>query len=313
MKILVIGEINPDLIFHGFHAFPELGKEVLFDDTHLTLGSASLICAVGLARLGNRLTFFGMVGEDPWGDFCLERMTQEGIDASRVIRSSEVKTGITVSLTGPSDRALVTHLGAIEALTEAHVPEDVFDGQAHLHMATYFMQKGLRPGVRSLMKKAKAKGLTTSLDPGYDPSERWEKDLIETLKYVDVFLPNEVELEGIAGSKGLEEGLRRLDNGHTLVVAKLGRNGCAALVDGRLVQAPAFAVEPVDTTGAGDSFNAGFLHAWLRKEPIEEAMRLGAACGALSTRALGGTTAQPSLDEALEFMRSRSGEPGNES
>jgi len=313
VKILVIGEINPDLIFYGFHAFPELGKEVLFDDTHLTLGSASLICAVGLSRLGNRITFFGMVGRDPWGDFCLERMQKEGIDASRVIRSTEVKTGITVSLTGPSDRALVTHLGAIEALTEDHVPDDVFEGHAHLHMATYFMQRGLRPGVRSLMKKAKTKGLTTSLDPGYDPSERWERDLVETLEYVDVFLPNEVELEGITGSKDLEEGLRRLENGRTLVVAKLGRNGCAALAGGRLVRAPAFEVDPVDTTGAGDSFNAGFLHAWLRKEPLEDAMKFGAACGALSTRALGGTTAQPSLAEALEFMRSRSAEPGSES
>lgn len=313
MKILVIGEINPDLVFHGFHAFPELGKEVLFDDTHLTLGSASLICAVGLARLGNRLTFFGMVGQDPWGDFCLERMQQEGIDTGRVIRSGSVKTGITVSLTCPEDRALITHLGAIEALTADHVPGDVFAGHAHLHMATYFMQKGLRPGMRSLMKKAKENGLTTSLDPGYDPSERWEKDLVETLEYVDVFLPNEVELEGITGIKDPIEALRKLQNGRTLVVAKLGRDGAAALMGDTLVRAPAFAIEPVDTTGAGDSFNAGFLHAWLRKEPLEAALRLGAACGALSTRALGGTTAQPSLEEALEFMRSRAGAPEGDS
>jgi sugar/nucleoside kinase (ribokinase family) len=94
-----------------------------------------------------------------------------------------------------------------------------------------------------------------------------------------------------------------LENGRTLTVVKLGRDGCAALEDGSFVRVPAFPVQPVDTTGAGDSFNAGFLHAWLRKTPLRQALRFAAACGALSTRASGGTTAQATESEANALLR----------
>jgi sugar/nucleoside kinase (ribokinase family) len=176
------------------------------------------------------------------------------------------------------------------------------DGCGHLHISSYFLQESLRPDCRALFAEAHRRGMTTSLDPGFDPTENWDSGLRETLKEVDIFFPNEVELAGVGGFEDPIECLRRLDNGRTLVVAKLGREGCMALEGGSPVHVPAFAVQPVDTTGAGDSLNAGFLHAWLRQRPLREAMRFGAACGALSTRAMGGTGSQATEAEAEEML-----------
>jgi sugar/nucleoside kinase (ribokinase family) len=144
--------------------------------------------------------------------------------------------------------------------------------------------------------------MTTSLDPGFDPSERWEADIHETLEEVDVFLPNEVELAAVAGHADIATALHRLRNGRTLTVAKLGPRGCAAIDGGRLIEVPAYPVTPVDTTGAGDTFNAGFLHSWLRGHQLEPAMRFAAVCGALSTLGVGGTSAQPDTAEVEKYL-----------
>ena len=302
MKILFVGELNPDLVLQGYHSFPQLGREVIVDDCLLTMGSATAICAVGAARLGNEVSFCGKAGRDVYGDFCVALLEREHIDTHFVLRDETVKTGLTVSITGPTDRALVTYPGAIVALKESDVPDAFFEGFRHLHTASYFLQDAMRPGLRSLLERASRRGLTASLDPGFDPSEKWGSDLLRTLECVDVFFPNEVELTGLTGETDPEAALRKLENGRTLTVAKLGRAGAMALDRGRPVHVPAFPIEPVDTTGAGDSFNAGFLHCWLRGGKLTQALRFGAACGALSTRGFGGTTAQPSLQEAEEFL-----------
>jgi sugar/nucleoside kinase (ribokinase family) len=289
MKMLFIGEINPDLILQGYESFPALGREVLVQDSSLVLGSASAICASAAATLGNQVAFFGKVGCDVWGDFSLQRMQSVGVDTSPVIRDPTLKTGITVSISGARDRALVTHLGAIAALTEADVQDDLFHGFAHLHLSTYFMQQGLRPGVALLLNRATRAGLTCSLDPGCDPAGKWDDGIREAIRNTDVFFPNEVELAGITGIPDPEEALRSLANSRTLIVAKLGAAGCMTIMGGRVIEVPPMPVEPIDTTGAGDSFDAAFLHFWLRRRPLEEALQFGAVYGALSTLGLGGT------------------------
>ena len=303
-SVLVVGEINPDLILKG-DTFPTAGKEILVDDFVMTLGSASAICAMGLARLGDPVSFVGKVGADPWGAYCVETMAAAGIDVSRVAHDPALKTGVTVSITSSRDRALVSFIGAIGALRAADVAERDFAGARHLHVSSYFLQQGLRPGCRELFGRARAAGLTTSLDPGFDPSERWAGDLRETLAEVDLFFPNEVEVRAITGTDAVPEALRRLAGGRTRTIAKLGAQGCATLADdGRMLQVPSYPVEAVDTTGAGDSFNAGFLHAWLARRPLAECLRWGAACGSLSTRGLGGTARQASVEEAERLLRS---------
>jgi len=305
MKILVIGELNPDLILQNYSGFPALGKEVTVEDCVLTMGSATAICAMALAKLGDQVGFVSKVGPDTYGDFCTSILKNAGIDVSHVEHDPTTKTGITVSVSGPRDRALITYLGAMGVFDASGVTPEVFDGYDHLHMSTYFLQTGLRPHFARLMQQARAKGLTTSLDPGFDPAETWGADIIETLKHADVFFPNEVELRGVTGEADEELALRSLANGHTLTVAKLGSRGCMTIFEGRTCKQSPFPVRTVDTTGAGDTFNAGFLHAWLRHEPIEQCLRFGAACGAISTLASGGTSSQPTEAQALEFLRER--------
>ncbi len=304
-KVLCAGEINVDLVLQGYTEFPVPGKEVLVRDSQLVLGSATAIMAMGLARLGTPVAFVGRVGDDLWGHYCLDDMASRGIDLSRVIRGGGLKTGVTVSITNPTDRALVTFLGAISALTGADVPDHAMAGLDHLHASSFFFQEGLRPHFPDLFARARRAGLTTSLDTGFDASERWDGGLRETLRETDLFFPNEVELAAITGCADPAEGLGRLDNGRTRVVAKLGKEGAMTLDGGRVVHVPAFPVEPVDTTGAGDSFNAGFLHRWLAGASLVDCLRLGAACGALSTLGLGGTAAQPTLEKAETLIRSR--------
>ena len=304
-RALFAGEINVDLVLQGYTEFPVPGKEVLVQDFAMVLGSATAIMAMGLARLGTPVAFVGRVGDDVWGRYCLEDMAGRGIDLSRVIRGGGLKTGVTVSITHPADRALVTYLGAISALTGADVPDAVMAGLDHLHASSFFFQEGLRPDLPDLFARARRAGLTTSLDTGFDPSGRWDGGLRATLLETDLFFPNEVELRALSGCDDSADGIRALDNGRTRVVAKLGKDGAMALDGDKVVHVPAYPAETVDTTGAGDSFNAGFLHRWLQGAPVVECLRLGAACGALSTLGLGGTAAQPTLTEAEALVHSR--------
>lgn len=304
-RALFAGEINVDLVLQGYTEFPVPGKEVLVRDFAMVLGSATAIMAMGLARLGTPVSFLGRVGDDVWGRYCLEDMAGRGIDLSRVIRGGGLKTGVTVSITHPADRALVTYLGAISALTGADVKDEAMAGLDHLHASSFFFQEGLRPDFPDLFARARRAGLTTSLDTGFDPSGRWDGGLRETLRETDLFFPNEVELRALSGCDDPAQGIRALENGRTRVVAKLGQDGAMALDGDQVVHVPAYRVETVDTTGAGDSFNAGFLHRWLQGALLVECLRLGAACGALSTLGLGGTAAQPTLAEAEALVHSR--------
>jgi sugar/nucleoside kinase (ribokinase family) len=302
MRILIAGELNVDLVLQNYHSFPQLGQEVLVDDMSLTLGSASAICAAGLARLGSAVLFAGKVGCDAWGDLALDKLGGLGIDLRYVMRDSSIQTGLTVSLTSAKDRALITYLGSIAELRASDIQDAWFEGCRHLHVSSFYLQQGLRSGLKSLLARAHRAGLTTSIDPGFDPSGRWERDILDTLEEVDLFFPNEVELQAVGGSADPLAALHALDNGRTRTVAKLGAQGCMMLVNRSPLVIPAFRVQTVDTTGAGDSFNAGFLHAWLNGRDLADSARFGAACGALSTLGLGGTTAQPTESEAAAFL-----------
>jgi sugar/nucleoside kinase (ribokinase family) len=307
MKILIAGELNPDLILRDYQFFPQPGKEVMVNDLEMTLGSSSAICAVGLARLGNPVVFVANVGADVYGDFCVDVLKREGVDVSLVHRRPDLKTGITVSVTYPQDRALITYLGAIASLTPKDMPVEGFASCGHFHVSSYFLQDGLRGGLRALFAAARRVGLTTSLDTGWDPREQWSRELIPTLEEVDVFLPNETELQAITGCRDVTQAIESLDNGHTLVIGKLGADGCIAREQGRWIRVDAYPIEVVDTTGAGDSFVAGFLHAWLRRRKIDDCLRFATACGALSTQGVGGTTAQATDAEVERYLHAHSG------
>ena len=293
VPVLVIGELNVDLILSGRGDLPAFGIEIIVQDFAMTLGSASAICASGLARLGRPVSFAGKVGQDPWGDYCLRVLREAGVTLDAVVSDPRAKTGVTVSITAPHDRALVTYPGAMATFMAGDLPDDLFRSPGHLHVSSFFLQSGMRSSWCTVFELARASGWTISLDPGCDPANAWDPDLVALLPFVDVLLPNEVELQALTGEPDPGEAIRRLANGHTLTIAKLGARGAMALVDGQPVLVAPPPMTPVDTTGAGDSFNAGFLHAWLDGQPVRAALRSGVACGALSTQGLGGVAAQP--------------------
>ncbi len=302
--ILVAGEINVDLVLSGCARMPQPDTEILADSFHQVLGSSSMICAMGLARLGEQVIFAGHAGADAHGTFCLDTLRGAGIDVGPVRVRPELKTGVTVALSTATDRALVTFAGSIDALEERDVGDGLLARARHLHVSAYFLQRRLRPGLLQLFTRARALGLTTSLDPGFDPEEQWSGDWPALLRQVDVFLPNEREACAIARTANATAALRGLANGATRTVIKRARDGSATLDDnGEVLSVPARAPASVrDSTGAGDSFDAGFLHAWLAGQPLAVCLAWGNACGSLSTRGIGGTACQPDAQEAQAWL-----------
>lgn len=295
--VLVAGELNVDLILTGMDSPPVFGGEILASGLCQTPGSSSMICAMGLARLGAPVRFVGRVGGDERGRYCTEALGRAGIDASGVIIDPWLETGLTIALSSARDRALVTYPGAIAALKAEDVNDASLQDASHLHVSSYFLQRRLREGLAHLIARARLAGLSVSLDPGYDPEGLWQAGIRDVLPLVDIFLPNEVEALAITGAADVETALRELAALCPTVVVKTGAKGCIGIdEDGEIHRVSAFTVKAMDTTGAGDSFDAGFLRAWLNSRPLDECMRWGAACGALSTRALGGTPGQ--ADEA---------------
>jgi len=302
MDLVIIGELNVDLMLSGCSRMPSFGTEMTVERSVITLGSASAICAVGLARLGRRVAFVGKTGADPWGDYCVQVLQSAGVDTTWIKRDAGVQTGVTVALVGPHDRALITYPGATESLSIADLPDAIGTGRRHLHVSSFFLQTAMRRSWRNVFERVRQAGWSVSLDPGCDPAGVWASDLRDLLPLVDLLLPNELELTSIAGASNIDDALRLLHTDRTTVVAKLGAAGAIALEEGRVLRVAPPSVGGIDTTGAGDSFNAGFLHAWLDGQPLRACMRAAVACGSLSTRALGGTTAQPTSDELAECL-----------
>ena len=300
--LLVLGEINVDLILGAEEIVPVFGQEVLVDETTLTIGGSSVIFACGAARLGLRVGYVGVVGEDEFGQFMLREMSARGVDVEPAIVDPAVNTGITVSLSTPADRAMLTYSGSIAALTAERVDRALFGRTRHLHVGSYFLQTGLQDGLPELLAQARAEGLTVSQDTGWDPHERWNGGFWETLAQTDVFLPNVDEARAITGAADAETALEALLEQVPLVTIKRGAEGAIAHRGEETVRAVPPSVQVVDTTGAGDSFAAGFVYGYLADWSLEKTLRLACACGALTTRQPGGTNGQATLAEALEAI-----------
>jgi len=300
--ILVAGEINPDLVLSDPDLSVSFGQqETLVESMALAIGASSSIFACGAARLGLRVAIIGVVGDDFFGRFMLDAMRGRGVDVTPALVDPEEETGLSVILSRGSDRAILTYTGSIASLRAEQVSDDLLRRCRHLHVAGYFLQTALQPGLPDLFQRARALGLTTSLDTNWDPSGTW-RGVEALLPLVDVFLPNENEALALSGLPDLEGAAAQLSRQCGLLAVKLGALGGLAPQGHRIVRAPALPVPVADTVGAGDSFDAGFLYGYLNGWPLERSLRLACACGSLSTRLPGGTQAQPTLDEALQAL-----------
>lgn len=306
IDILVVGEVNPDVIVADPDPRPAFGQaERMVREIHLTIGSSSAIMACAAARLGLRVAVVGVVGDDVFGRFMVDAVRAHGVDVSAIRVAPDTPTGASVILSDGRDRAILTARGTIGAITAEDVPPALLARARHLHIGSWFLQSGLRPGILGLLAAARDAGLTTSLDPNWDPEERWESGLREMLPKLDLVFPNDVEAMGIAGTDDVEAAavaLARIGAGSRgegpLVVVKRGLDGALIASADRVTErVGAYPVDAIDTTGAGDAFDAGFLAGWLEGRSDADALCLAAIGGALSTRAVGGTDGQASRAE----------------
>jgi len=302
--VTIAGELNLDLILYGLPEQLPPERELLANGMMLTLGSSSAIVAHNLAALGSRVGFQSRIGDDPLGQIALDRLQQGGVDVSLVRRvPSSTTTGLTVILHHAAWRNILTYPGTIAETSWEDLDLDYLADSRHFHFSSYYLQRGLRPRLGELFQRLKAKGLTISLDTNDDPDDRWEGGLHDVLKYVDVFLPNEREACKAAGTEDLEAAIDKLSKSVPLLVVKLGRKGALAQRGAERFTAAPQDVDAVDTVGAGDSFDAGFLHEFVRGRDLPACLASGNRAGAFSTTHPGGTEAFRNKEQRERFFR----------
>jgi len=303
--ITVAGELNLDLIFYGLPLELPPERELLAERMMLALGSSSGIVAHNLASLGSRVGFISLIGDDPLGQIAVQRLGEARVDVSKLRRSAEATTGLTVILQRDGWRNIITYLGTIAELTLEDLDLDYLADARHFHFCSYYLQRGLRGKVADLFCELKRAGLTISLDTNDDPDDSWD-GLSEVLPYVDVFMPNAREARKIAKSDDLEEAVTRLSAMVPLLVVKLGAKGALAQRGRERFTSPAVEVQMVDPVGAGDSFNAGFLAQYLHGADLPACLAFGNLAGAFSTTKAGGTEAFRDQASVAKFFRSAS-------
>jgi sugar/nucleoside kinase (ribokinase family) len=303
IDLLVLGDVNPDLVMRGGDVTPAFGQaERIVDESRLTVGGSGAILACGAARLGLRVAIAGVVGDDLFGAYMRRELDARGVDVTGLAVDARRPTGMTVVLSGDSDRAILTSMGTIGDLRVNSIDPDLVRSARHLHVSSFFLQRALAPDLPNLFALAREGGAGTSVDPNWDPSGAWDGGLEDLLASVDVLFPNEMEATRIARTSDLEVAINVLRQRGPTVVVKAGDRGAIAVAPGERASASVMRVATVDTTGAGDSFDAGFLAARLGGGSLERCLAIANACGALSTRATGGVDAQPTMQEALEAV-----------
>lgn len=301
--LLVIGDANPDVIIGPLRTSIAFGqREQLVDSGALALGGSAAITAAGAARLGLKVVMAGRVGDDAAGRFVREALAERGVDTSALTVDPDAPTPLTVVLTRDGDRAILTAAGALAAATADDVPERLLAASRHVHVSSYFLLPKLAPELPRLLRLAREHGATTSVDTNDDPSGTWDPGGIAALlPETDYLLPNAEEVRHLAATPmaGVKEAAALLAARGPAVVVKDGSRGAFARVDGKTYSAKGLPGDAVDTVGAGDSFNAGFLAALLAGLSPARALEAGVVCGGLSVRAAGGTAGQPTRDDLL--------------
>ncbi len=305
----MIGDLNVDVIVSGMKEFPELGREILCRDIKMLLGGSASIFACRLAQLGARVDILGKVGKDDNGIIVLNTLRSNGVNVDKVIVEENIRTGVTVSLTYPENKALITFMGSIGALEPSDIQPKLFGDYDHLHVSSIYLQPKLLGALTKILAEAKKQGLTTSVDPQCDPRGRYER-IWEILKYTDIFLPNSEEASGITGTMNLTEALRELGSKVEVVVIKCGNRGAIGAMGNEMVKVKAFNIEPIDTTGAGDSFDAGFIYYFVHKGgEFRESIEFANAVGALTCLHIGGAGERITEKKVLKFMARSDGSP----
>lgn len=300
--VTLVGDTNLDLLMYGLPEELPCERELLASGMTMRVGGSGAITAHNLAALGNRVGFVTIAPGDEFGRLCHAELQRAGVDLSRSVPVFDVRTGLTIHLQHRELRHMFTYAGATFQLRFAHLDLAYLSDACHFHMSSYYLQRALTPHIPELFRKLKSAGLSISLDPNDDPAETWDRSILDSLQYVDVLMPNEREACLLAAESNVDRAIAVLLERVPLVVVKRGSRGASAHGRDREWHRPAEKTDVVDAVGAGDSFNAGFLHGWIRDWPVERALELGNRAGALSTKRSGGTAAfcDPHSIEALK-------------
>ncbi|MDD3410483.1 MAG: carbohydrate kinase family protein [Eubacteriales bacterium] len=301
--VFVYGDVNIDLVVPGVGALPQPGVEQEVPAMETFVGGGAALFTLGTAKLGLRPVFQGSVGRDLYGDFIRDTFRQTGVDDSLLAVSDSRKTGISISFTNERDRCFLTCRGTNEGLSPTRVDFDRLTQARHIHMTGYEGAARHAEYRDALRRVHELGGVTVSFDVGWDVTGEWNEEIFELLPMIDVLFMNETECTHYSHCDTLEEGARRLAQHARLTVIKLGREGAMALCGGKRYAVPAYKVQAVDTTGAGDSFNAGFVYGFLRGLPVEECLQCGNACGAFSVTKLGGNTGFPDRETMERWIK----------
>ncbi|HWT64715.1 MAG TPA: sugar kinase [Terracidiphilus sp.] len=300
--VTLAGDIDLDVLLYGLPEELPLERELLASGMAIRVGGSAAITAHNLAALGNSVGFITATVNDGFGALCRDELARAGVDLSRCIAVDNDQTGVTVHLQHNALRHMFTYAGTTFALSLEKLDLGYLADTRHFHMSSYYLQKALTSRIPELFAQLKQAGVTISLDPNDDPDSKWDRGILDALSYVDVLLPNEREACLLAGEGDLDRAIAMLRECVPLLVVKHGAAGATAYSNSGSWHAPARKVDVVDAIGAGDSFNAGFLHAWLRSWPLEQALGYANLTGGWSTTANGGTAAfrDPHQLEALE-------------
>ena len=301
--VTIAGELNMDLILYGLPEVMPTERELLASGFGITLGSSSAIVAHNLAALGVSVGFISLIGDDPLGSIALERLAERGVDVSCVKRVfGGTSTGVTILLPHGGKRHILTYLGTMSEMDATDLDLEYLASSRHFHLSSLFLHKALQPDLPGILRQLKSEGLSLSLDTNDDPEDKWGAPLDEVLGIVDIFLPNEDEACRITGKPDAESAIEALAKRVPLVAIKCGKRGSLVEKAGRRWFVPAQLVTPVDTIGAGDSFDAGFLAAYLRGEAPEACASFGNRTAALSTLRQGGTESYRDPALVREFL-----------
>ena len=311
--VITFSDMCVDLILTGSDVSPQFGQvEKLIDDYTLELGGSCNIFACQCAKLGLRTAVLGRVGDDSFGRLILQRLGQAGVDTRHVIVEPGLKTGLGVALCPPSDRAILTYMGTINAIYPEDITDEILSSTRHIHHGSFFLHTNLLRSIPDIFLRAHQMGVTTSLDTNWDPHNRWKGNLDQILPHTNIFFPNDQEALQIfkslskqsfpgQNSANPENEIATaaryfLDMGVQCVAIKAGKQGATIHTNHQTLHGHVQPVTGGDTIGAGDSFDGGFLSGWLRGYDFEKCLQISLACGRSVAGQIGGLSGQPTWE-----------------
>ncbi|MBD0415310.1 carbohydrate kinase family protein [Oryzicola mucosus] len=283
--VLSIGRIYCDLIFTGLGALPQPGREVFARDMDMAAGGGAFIAAAHIAHAGRPVALLARLGTDPLSLGLRSELEASGVDLRFLEHAADAGPQVTVASVIGHDRAFLSRRAgtALPATLDAAL---TWPEAGHLHIAEYATLNE----IPDLVGQAKAHGLTVSLDPSWDETLIYDPAFLDRCNGVDLFLPNLEEALAITGKTGPDTAIAALAEAFPLVALKAGPDGAWLAASGKISQRSAPEVPVVDTTGAGDAFNAGFIDAWMRGESDDICLSAGISFGSAAVQAAGGAS-----------------------